>query len=119
MAEKNKATKSSAITEERKFTGLKRFNLIMGFLHLVQGIFMIVVSNDTTYPIFTNYLSFDIATRSLKPDTQLFYELPFGVAVAFFLLISAVAHFLGSGCNHPDLHPQRHDEPVWHHDGTA
>ena len=65
----------------------------MGFLHLVQGIVMILVSNDTTYPIFTNYLSFDIATRSLKPNMDLFYELPFGVAVSFFLLISAVAHF--------------------------
>jgi len=56
---------------ERKFTGLRRFNIIMGFLHLVQGIFMIVVSRATTYPIFTNYLNFDIASRSLKPNTQL------------------------------------------------
>ena len=75
------------------FPRLRRFNLIMGFLHLIQGIFMILVSNGTTYPIFTNYLNFDIATRSLKPNTQLFYELPFGPAVACFLLISAVAHF--------------------------
>jgi hypothetical protein len=63
MADKSNATNSSASTEERKFTGLRRFNLVMGFLHLVQGIFMILVSNDTTYPIFTNYLSFDLATR--------------------------------------------------------
>ena len=80
-------------TTERKFTGLRRFNLIMGFLHLVQGIFMILVSNATTYPIFTNYLNFDIATRTLSPNPQLFYELRFGPAVAAFLLISAVAHF--------------------------
>jgi hypothetical protein len=33
---------------------------------------MIFVSNDTTYPIFTNYLNFDNATRSLKPNTELF-----------------------------------------------
>jgi ribose/xylose/arabinose/galactoside ABC-type transport system permease subunit len=65
----------------------------MGFLHLIQGIFMIVVSNDTTYPIFTNYLNFNAATRSLEPNPQLLYDLPFGPAVAFFLLISAVAHF--------------------------
>jgi hypothetical protein len=78
---------------EKKFAGLRRFNLIMGFLHLIQGIFMIVVSNDTTYPIFTNYLSFDDASRSLNPDPQLLYELRFGPAVAAFLLISAVAHF--------------------------
>jgi hypothetical protein len=77
----------------KKFADLKRFNLIMGFLHLVQGVFMILVSNETTYPIFTNYLNFDPATLSLEPNSQLFYELPFGPAVAMFLLISAVAHF--------------------------
>ena len=88
----SKNTDSNNIME-RKFTGLRRFNLIMGLLHLVQGIFMILVSNATTYPIFTNYLNFDIATRTLSPNPQLFYELRFGPAVAAFLLISAVAHF--------------------------
>jgi hypothetical protein len=89
------ATAPSGTTAEmeKKFAGLRRFNLIMGFLHLVQGIFMIIVSNDTTYPIFTNYLNFDVASRSLSPNPQLLYELPFGPAVAAFLLISAVAHF--------------------------
>jgi len=93
MTTKSKQTDRSTGATDRKFIGLRRFNLVMGFLHLVQGIFMILVSNDTTYPIFTNYLNFDLATRSLKPGTELFYELPFGPAVAFFLLISAVAHF--------------------------
>src|SRR4030042_726107 len=78
---------------EKTYQGLRRFNLVMGFLHLIQGVLMILISNDTTYPIFTNYLNFDLATRSLKPNTELFYQLPFGVAVSFFLLISAAAHF--------------------------
>lgn len=81
-----------AVSSDRKFAGLRRFNLVMGFLHLIQGIFMIVVSNDTTYSIFTNYLSFDPNTFSLKPNPELFYELRFGPAVALFLLLSAVAH---------------------------
>ncbi len=76
-----------------KFARLRRFNLIMGFLHLIQGVFMWVVSNDTTYPIFTNYLNFNTETLSLQPNPQLLYELRFGPAVAIFLLISAVAHF--------------------------
>lgn len=76
-----------------KFARLKRFNLIMGFLHLVQGVFMILVSNDTTYPIFTNFLSFNTETLSLSPEPKLLYELRFGPAVAAFLLISAIAHF--------------------------
>lgn len=77
---------------EEKFQSLRRFNLFMGFLHLLQGILMIVLSNDKTYPIFSNYLSFDRATFSLKPNPQLIYNLRFGPAVAAFLLISAVAH---------------------------
>ena len=93
MATKSNATDSSTSATDRKFTGLRRFNLGMGVLHLVQGIFMIAVSNDTTYPIYTNFLNFDSATSSLKPSAELVYEVPFGVAVAFFLLISAVAHF--------------------------
>ncbi|MFO7852628.1 MAG: heliorhodopsin HeR [Bacteroidales bacterium] len=91
----------STVVMNKKFTSLKRFNLIMGFLHFVQGLFMILVSNDTTYPIYTNYLSFDVATRSLKPSTELFYEVPFGPAVAGFLLISAVAHFYLATAGYP------------------
>ncbi len=87
------STLSASASSEEKFARLKRFNLIMGFLHLVQGIFMIVVSNDTTYPIFTNYLSFNPETLSLSPEPKLLYDLRFGPAVAAFLLISAVAHF--------------------------
>lgn len=87
--------------EDERFPKLRRFNLIMGFLHLIQGIFMIAVSNDTTYPIFTNYLGFDAATRTLEPNSQLFYELPFGPAVALFLLISAVAHFYLATIGYP------------------
>jgi hypothetical protein len=86
-------TPEQGMTWDKKLKGLRRFNAIMGFLHLIQGIFMIVVSNATTYPIFTNYLNFDQATRSLKPSLELFYNLRFGPAVAAFLLISAAAHF--------------------------
>lgn len=79
--------------EEAKFAGLKRFNLVMGFLHLFQGVFMVLVSNDTTYPIYTNFLNFNTETMSLSPTPKLLYELRFGPAVAAFLLISAIAHF--------------------------
>lgn len=81
------------MSEEKKFAGLKRFNLVMGFLHLIQGILMIVLSNDTTYPIYTNFLKFDRAEMALVPNPQLAYDLRFGPAVAVFLLLSAVAHF--------------------------
>jgi len=78
---------------EKKLARLVRFNLIMGFLHLVQGILMVILSNDTTYPIYTNFLGFNLESFSLQPESNLLYELRFGPAVGAFLLISAVAHF--------------------------
>lgn len=81
------------MSEEKKFAGLRRFNAIMGFLHLIQGVLMIVLSNDTAYPIFTNFLKFDVSKLALVPDPKLAFELRFGPAVAVFLLLSAVAHF--------------------------
>jgi len=93
MKAKAKPTGPRVLPSEATFKGLIQFNLIMGFLHLVQGILMIVLSNDTTYPIYTNYLKFDPATLSLSPNPEVLYNLRFGPAVAVFLLLSAVAHF--------------------------
>lgn len=93
MTKKATAKAGTTAASNEKFEKLKRFNLIMGFLHLIQGVFMILVSNDTTYPIFTNYLKFNTETFALTPNSQPFYDLRFGPAVAAFLLISAVAHF--------------------------
>jgi hypothetical protein len=81
-------------TKTKKFQSLRRFNAIMGAFHLIQGVLMILLSNDTTYPFTTSYLTFDLATRSLQPNPQTVGELLFGPAVAVFLLISAVAHFI-------------------------
>ena len=86
------------MTEETKGTtityrGLRRFNAVMGVLHLVQGVLMIVLSNDKTYPIYTNFLKFDVERFKLVSDPQLAWNLRFGPAVALFLLISAAAHF--------------------------
>jgi hypothetical protein len=79
--------------QEKTLRGLRRFNVFMGLLHLLQGILMIVLSNDTTYPFTTAYLRFDVDTFKLMPNLQNAGELLFGPAVAVFLLLSAVAHF--------------------------
>jgi hypothetical protein len=92
MSEKGKESTNVVDAPEKTFRGLRRFNAAMGLLHLVQSILMLVLSNDTTYPIYTNYLRFDLSTMSLTPDPNLAYELRFGPAVAVFLLLSAVAH---------------------------
>jgi hypothetical protein len=81
------------MNEGKRFSGLRRFNLFMGGMHLVQGILMILLSNDKTYPIYTSFLKFDVGKMALVPDLKLAGGLRFGPAVAVFLLLSAVAHF--------------------------
>lgn len=93
MTAETTAPSESPVDGEERYRSLRRFNIGMGFLHLIQGIFMILVSNDTTYPIYTNFLRFNPEAFELVPDPEILYELPFGPAVAAFLLISAVAHF--------------------------
>ena len=51
------------VSDDVKFARLRRFNLIMGFLHLVQGILMIVLSSGFSLPVYANYLGLDEASR--------------------------------------------------------
>ena len=86
---------------------LKRFNIIMGFLHLVQGstLFWLgtVVNTDFVVPITLTQLGAegnpgDPSSFALVPQLEIWREISnFGPAVATFLLASAVAHFLISG----------------------
>ncbi len=80
--------------KQKTYRGLRRFNAIMGGLHFIQGVLMLILSNDTTYPYYTNYLTFDTANFQLVPNPTLAGELLYGPAVAVFLLLSAVAHFI-------------------------
>jgi hypothetical protein len=56
---------------EKTFRGLRRFNAVMGVLHLVLSVLMIVLSNDTTYPIYSNVLRLDLDNFALTPDPKL------------------------------------------------
>lgn len=78
------------------FPKLRRFNLFMGFLHLLQAIFMIILSNDSALPVTYTRPEYVPATESIVPVSETLFELPLGFAVAMFLLLSAVAHFLVS-----------------------
>lgn len=83
------------------FTKLRRFNLLMGCFHLVQGLGMLVLATigferiaRFTPTITQTYQFFDTATMSLAVATKTLFELPFGILVASFLLLSALAHFI-------------------------
>jgi hypothetical protein len=78
---------------EPQYEKLRIWNIFMGFLHLVQGLLIILLANDTTFPITTSFLTFNQSMGKLWPQTSVLANLPFGIMVAVFLFISAVAHF--------------------------
>ena len=86
---------------ELQIKKLRRFNVIMGGLHLLQGIAMIflattVIQNIAEFsPKITQfYLSYNMQTQALETTSRVLFELPFGIFVAVFLLLSALAHAL-------------------------
>jgi Heliorhodopsin len=97
VATRTASASKGAEASEKAYQGLRRFNLIMGFLHLVQGILMIVLSfalgDLKVYQVSTTVLNFDAVAQKLVPTLKLPFSLPFGPAVGAFLLISAIAHF--------------------------
>lgn len=79
-----------------KAKSLRRFNLVMAFLHFAQGIAMLLLSSNFSLPINASFLKFDIATQSLVPETTTLLNLRIGPVIAIFLFISALAHLLVS-----------------------
>ena len=82
--------------------GLVSFNRKMGLLHLFQGMVILVLAltvdvfRDFRPTIFGRF--FEVySDGTYGPETQSLFDLPFGVMVALFLLLSAVFHFLISG----------------------
>ena len=92
---------------DQKISKLRRFNIVMGTVHLIQGglLFWLgtVVNSDFVVPITLTQLvgvgsPEDPSSFALVPELEIWTEVTnFGPAVATFLLASAVAHYLISG----------------------
>ncbi len=80
---------------------LRRFNVIMGAVHLLQGLIMLILAGTVIQKIaefqpqiVQFFIRYDVPTQALVVDSQFLFNLPFGVLVASFLIISALAHAL-------------------------
>jgi len=80
-------------TRDNSIRNLRRFNVGLGGLHLVQGILMVLLSSSFSLPVIGNYLFFDPQLKKLVPHPETLFNLRLGPAIAAFLLLSAVAHF--------------------------
>jgi hypothetical protein len=73
---------------------LQRFNWFMGFLHLAQGIAVLVLSRTFTLPISGNFLQFNQLTKHLDPTNKVMFDLSLPMLIAVFFFLSATAHFV-------------------------
>ncbi len=81
--------------DERRFGRLRTYNGVMGLFHLVQGILIVALSNDFALPVTASFIKGPPGTPPGTPETL--FEVPLGFAVAAFLFISALAHFIIAG----------------------
>lgn len=78
--------------EGRRYHRLRWYNLGMGVLHLAQGVAILALSNDFSLPVHATFMQ---GPPGAEPAAlKHLFDLRIGPAVAAFVLISAVAHFL-------------------------
>jgi hypothetical protein len=71
---------------------LRRWNLAMAGLHLVQGILMLAISSDFSLPVTAAFVEMDEATGGLEPRLRTLFDLRLAPLIAGFLFLSAAAH---------------------------
>ena len=83
-------------TQEPKYVKLRKFNMIMGALHLVQFFLMLILVTGSTFDVYGTFLRTDPSTSPptiTRETDNVLFSLPLGLMVALFLLASAIAHF--------------------------
>mgnify|MGYP001035978957 CR=1 FL=1 len=76
---------------EKRFKRLRLYNVVMGFFHAAQGVAIVALSNDFTLPVTISRMT---GPPGYPTEQVMLFDLPLGYAVASFVFISALAHFL-------------------------
>lgn len=71
---------------------LRRSNLVMGALHLLQGIAVLALANGFALPVTGSFM--EGPPGSGLGETRVLFEVFFAGGVAAFLFLSALAHFV-------------------------
>ena len=82
---------SQSITETQ-LKGIRRWNIIAGFAHLIQLILVLALANDFALPVTATYMNGPPGTPPADPVTIFDSRLALGVAL--FFALSAFFHFL-------------------------
>lgn len=76
------------------FKRLRLFNLVMGIVHFIQGVLILLLSNNFSLPVTTSYLKFNPDTLSLEPFLEKVADLTIAPLVTGFFFLSSLAHLL-------------------------
>lgn len=80
------------MTDNKKFEKLRKFNGFMAVLHFIQGALMLYLSTDFAISITSSYMRGPPGTEEM--GRTVLFDLQIGPAVAAFLFMSALAHFI-------------------------
>lgn len=81
------------MTNAVTYSKLKKLNLIAGFLHLIQGVLVILLSKSLEVPVSGNFLSFNNTSKTLEPATTTLFNVQLPMLIALFFFLSAFFHF--------------------------
>lgn len=82
---------ATGVTPER-LAGLKRWNLALTVLHAAQAIGILLLASDFAITITSTFPQGPPGTRLESPEPL--FDLPIGAAIAVFLFMAALDHFL-------------------------
>jgi hypothetical protein len=81
-----------SITEDDRYRGLRRYNLIAAAFHAAQAVAVVLLSNGFTLPVTASYLQGPPGTQ--PTDRVTLFDVRVGWGVAAFLALSALAHLV-------------------------
>ena len=87
------STASVAVPADRA-RSLRRFNAVMGVVHLLSGAAMVALSTDFTLPVSAFVLGGPPGTPLEDGTLTGIYDVPLAWATASFLFLSAIFHFV-------------------------
>ena len=84
--------KTDGAVSAKTATKLRRYNVIMGTLHLAQAIAVLALANGFTLPVVATFGT--NAPGVEPPSVTALFDFRYAWGVAAFLLVSAVAHYV-------------------------
>jgi hypothetical protein len=81
-------------TNKNQYSNLRKWNLIMGFLHLIQGFVMLFLSKENTIEIKLWLPEVVAGNRNFGLVPESWYSVNLGYVISSFLFLSALAHFI-------------------------